>query len=112
MKGKKSTSSSLRHRLLLQQESEASDGAGGYTRSWTDVGYVWAEVMPLSGKEYLFADKLQAESTHVIRIRFRDDITTRHRFLFDSRVFAIQAIRNIYEFKDVLEIIAVEGIQN
>ncbi|MGE0754576.1 MAG: phage head closure protein [Alphaproteobacteria bacterium] len=111
MKIRKSTSSKLRHRLLLQQENQTSDGAGGYTRSWDDVGYVWAEIRPLRGSERVFAEKLQAETSHALCIRYRDDITARHRFVFDARVFAIHSIRNLYESKEVMEVIVAEGTQ-
>lgn len=109
---KKSTSSRLRHRLELQSEAQAADGGGGYARSWEHVAYVWAEVIPLEGRERLFADKIQAEATHRIHIRYRDDITTSHRLLFENRIFSIRAIRNIQERDDELEILVEEGMED
>lgn len=112
MRNKKTTSSSLRHRLALESEQQTPDSAGGYVRSWAHVAYVWAEITPIGGKERLFVEKIQAESTHRIRMRYRDDITPKNRLVFDNRIFSIRAIQNVGEMKDVLEIAVEEGVED
>ncbi len=109
MKRRKYTSSRLRHRLTLQQEDTTEDGAGGYARSWQDIADVWAEIIPLSGKELLFAGQLQAEVTHRILIRYRDAVHAGQRLVFDGRVFNIHAVMNIRENDDLLELTVAEG---
>lgn len=106
----KSASSRLRHRLTLQQLVQTPDSAGGYTASWDDVAQLWAEILPINGRERLFAGKVQAETTHRISIRYRNDISTSHRLVFESRVFNIRAIMNEHERDDMLELLVEEGV--
>lgn len=106
---KKATSSRLRHRLMLQEEVMTPDEGGGYIRSWDDVANIWAEIVPLNGRERLFAGKLQAEVTHRVTIRYTNNISTSNRLIFESRVFNIRAVMNSMEIKDVLELLVEEG---
>ena len=41
----------LNRRLALEEESRSPDGAGGWTRSWTQVGAHWASVEARSASE-------------------------------------------------------------
>jgi head-tail adaptor len=36
----------LSRRLTLETPTRASDGAGGFTKGWTGLGTLWAEVAP------------------------------------------------------------------
>ena len=37
-------------RLVLEDPQRLSDGAGGYRESWADLGVVWAELTPMTGR--------------------------------------------------------------
>lgn len=41
----------LNRKLLLEQASLTSDGAGGYTETWLPVGTLWASLVPSSARE-------------------------------------------------------------
>ncbi len=115
MRGKKNAATILRHRLTLQQEVQTEDGAGGYVRSWNNLGDIWAEITSVSnrsiyGQEKLYAEQLQSEITHKITIRFRSLISTDMRLLFESRIFNIRSIRNINENNEILELLVEEGV--
>ena len=110
----RSTSSRLRHRLTLQQESLTPDGAGGYARSWSDVADVWAEIIPLAGnaaygRETTVAGQLQSEISHRVLLRYRAGVTAGMRLLFDSRMFNIVSVANRDEQSEVLELLVLEG---
>ena len=112
---KKNTSSLLRHRLTLQEEVQTGDDAGGYVRSWEDVTDVWAQIIPaksssLRGAENLFAAQLQASTSHLITLRYRNDITASHRLIFESRVFNIRAIADPDGKRERLELLVEEGV--
>ncbi len=107
---KRSTASKLRHRLTLQEEVMTPDGAGGYVRTWNDVVQLWAEVISVGGRERFFSGKIQSEGTHRVLLRYRNDITTQHRLVFESRIFNIRAIMNMREMDDVLELMVEEGV--
>lgn len=119
---KKNTTSRLRHRLTLQAEVQTNDGAGGYSKSWQNIADIWAEIIPVtavssriisaSGKETPFAGQPQAEMSHKILIRYRDDVTPAMRFLFDNRIFNIRHVANVEEKDEILQILAQEGVAN
>lgn len=113
------TVSRLRHRLTLQQETQTADGAGGYTRTWSDVADVWAEIISVSGtassgsrggKEILFAGQLQSQVTHKILLRYRDGVTAGMRLVFENRAFNIITLADTGENRDTLELLVIEGI--
>src|SRR5262249_25189393 len=81
-------------RLVLEQPVESTDGAGGVTRSYASVATLWAAVTPIAARSEVAAADRGAEVTHRVVIRFRNDVTTRHRLREGSRVFIIAALRN------------------
>jgi SPP1 family predicted phage head-tail adaptor len=117
--GTGNTVSRLRHRMTLQQEVQASDGAGGYTRSWADVAELWGEIIPLtgtgssmrgSGKETLFGDQIQAEISHRILLRYRCDITPAMRLVYETRLFNIRMVADVHEKRNTLQLLVQEGV--
>ncbi|MEK6746879.1 MAG: phage head closure protein [Pseudomonadota bacterium] len=114
IRNNKNTSSSLRHRVTLQQEINTGDGAGGYVRSWQNVADLWAEISSANiksyGQEKFFAGKIQAEITHKITIRYRAGITAAMRLTFENRIFNIRAVFNKDENNEILELLAEEGV--
>lgn len=109
MIGRRTTSSRLRQRLTLQKEVHAADGAGGYIRSWQDVADLWAEIIPLRGKEGFFAARLQSTVTHRILIRYRQGVDAGQRLVFESRAFHIRHVADAGSGGDVLELLVEEG---
>jgi SPP1 family predicted phage head-tail adaptor len=93
-------------RLALEAPAESPDGAGGVTRSYSPVATLWASVEPTSERGSVEAQALGAMVTHRIRIRYRADITLRHRFRDGARVFRIVSMRE--HRKRFLEITAEE----
>lgn len=110
---KKNSCSRLRQRLTLQEELRTPDGSGGYTRSWKDIASLWAEIVPifpLSNRELPFAGQLQSKVTHKILLRYRGDVTTSHRLVFEKRVFNIRYAANAREDNETLELWVEEGV--
>ena len=84
----------LNRRLTLQAPVDTPDGAGGSTRSHTDVTTLWAKVEPLSARSDIVAANAGATITHRIVIRRGPDITTRHRFVEGARIYRVVAVRD------------------
>lgn len=64
----------LRHRItLLRQVNEVND-YGASTQTWKRVATVWADVRPLSGREYFSAQQVQSEVTTQIWLRHIEGI--------------------------------------
>lgn len=109
---RKTTASSLRQRLTLQTEVQTPDSAGGYVRTWEDIADLWAEIIPVSGRERLFGGQLQSEISHRIVLRYRDGITAGQRLVFENRAFNIRYVSNTMEANETLELLAEEGTTN
>lgn len=107
---KRNTTSRLRHKLTLQQEVRTPDDVGGYTRTWSDVADLWAEIMPLTGNERLLGPQLQSEVTHKILLRYRDGITAGMRLVFENRALNIRYVTNVAENNELIELLADEGV--
>lgn len=99
---------SLKHRVTLQSLARVSDGQGGYSESWTDVSDVWVSIAPMKGYERFQAMQMQTPVTHKIVMRYRSDVTTAHRLLYGSRVFALKEVLNRDEDSRFLDIKALE----
>ncbi|MCK4624074.1 MAG: phage head closure protein [Phycisphaerae bacterium] len=59
----------LRHRLVLSKRTFTQDAAGEQHATWATQATVWGSVEPLSGRELLVAQELQANVSHRVRIR-------------------------------------------
>lgn len=100
----------LKHRITIEQPVYTTDAAGGGTTIWTPLATVWAEIRTRSGRERLFAGKLEASSTHTITLRYRSDVTEKMRISFDGRLFNIRRVENVDAADVLLELAVEEGV--
>jgi len=86
----------LRCRIVLQEERQTSDGAGGYVLAWEPVAEAWASIAPLKGRDVYAANHLEGRVSHKIITPWRSDVTptTAMRLLYGTRVFNIHAVLN------------------
>ncbi|MFA6266572.1 MAG: phage head closure protein [Pseudolabrys sp.] len=97
----------LNRRLVLQAPANIDDGAGGFTRDFETVAPLWGSVTTLSARAEIAADTLGAALRLRIVIRFRGDVTTRHRLLDGAHIYSLIAVRES-EGRRFLEIDAEE----
>lgn len=102
--------STLRHKVILQQKNMIADGAGGFTASWQDIATLWAEIKQLKASEKYTGGQVTPTATHIFRLRYNDDVTTGMRFSYDGRFFNIRALHNIGELSEVLDAYVEEGV--
>lgn len=81
----------LRHRLVIQTYTDAVNAYGEPSRTWTTFATVFADIRPVSGREYLASDKVQAEVSTVIVIRYLDGLLPKMRCTNAGRTFEIVA---------------------
>lgn len=99
----------LRHRLAIQNSVASQDEYGDDSvRTFSTDETVWGSVEPLSGRELLNAQQVQAETTHRIRIRYTTNATSESRILFKSRTFEIVSLINWLEKNCRLELLCKE----
>jgi SPP1 family predicted phage head-tail adaptor len=83
----------LRHRIHVQEDLGTTyDADGNVIHNWTTIATVWADVMPLSGREALLAKQINATTTHNIRVRSMPELRQDMRIRFGDRYFDINAI--------------------
>lgn len=87
----------LRHRLVLEQLAETSDGGGGFTQSWTEVAELWAAIRPISGSEQVESGRMAGTITHELVLRYRTGVVPAMRFRNGARVFQVLAVINVDE---------------
>lgn len=107
----------LNHRVRIQQPTTVKDALGAPTQVWADVATVWADIQPLSGREARIADRVAAEVTHQITVRYRSDlddpqVVARMRVLFRDRIFSVHAALNDDEANVAIILLASEGLRD
>jgi SPP1 family predicted phage head-tail adaptor len=99
----------LRHRIFFQQPVTGDDGYGGKPVTWVNCGEAWARIEPLTGREFFYAHQIQAEVTHRVTIRFRQDIKEDMRISTCGRVLEIESIVDLNEAHQFLEFFCRES---
>ncbi|HHK7966975.1 TPA: phage head closure protein [Serratia marcescens] len=83
----------LRHRITLQRPGKVQNPDNGEMEdAWLDLTTIWAEVVPLSAREFVAAQAMQNAVTTRITIRYRQDIKPKYRILFRGKIFNIEGI--------------------
>ena len=82
----------MRYRIEIQDYKSTQYAGGFETREWMKVYTVWADIGPVSGKEYMASNKETAEITNKIYIRFRSGIKSTMRIKHGDRIFEIESV--------------------
>lgn len=104
----------LRHRVTLQKPVKTqSPSTGAVINTWEDVAELWADVVDLSAREFIAAQAAQSEITTRITVRYRDDVTSKHRILFRGRVYNIHgALADDKSGLEYLTLPCSQGVNN
>ena len=108
----------MRFKLQLQSPTRTTDAGGGAAITWTKVADVFASITPKNSTEQDFADKLRDRLESVVRIRYRNGVTTAHRLVqtftrdgtTTTRTFTIKGIMNVDNRFKYLDIDVEEGV--
>jgi SPP1 family predicted phage head-tail adaptor len=102
---------SLRHLVEIQERSTSHEPTyGGQVETWTTIATPYAAIRPLSGRELLANDGVQAERTHEVELRFMEGITAAHRVKFGARIFDIAQVLDVEERARTLRLQCHEGL--
>lgn len=83
------TASELTSRIDFETPT-ATNSNGVVSESWASVEKgVPASIIPRSSMTFTQAAQVQASTTHLVKVRFREDIDSMTRFKIGSRVFHI-----------------------
>lgn len=104
----------LRHRVSLQEPVKTQNpSTGAVVNSWQEVTKLWAEVAPLSAREFVGAQATQSQVTTRITIRFRSDVTAKHRIVYGGKMFNIEGVlADDKSGRDYLTLPCSEGVND
>ena len=81
----------LRHRVTIKAKSVARDDYGQETITWTTFATVWAAVEPLTGKDYIAGQQLEAAVDTRIRLRDLSGVVPTMRVIFGSHTYDVKS---------------------
>jgi len=81
--------------VTLQRSAKVSDGAGGYTETWSDLAIVDGGIVAMSGSERWNADRLNAESKWQLLIAYWGELFANDRVVIDGRAYAISFVNDV-----------------
>ena len=97
----------LRHRIsILYKDTGARDADGYPVEEWRELFKTWASFEAISGREYFAAAAVQAEQQVRFTMRYRAEITTDKRILFDGKEYDIKAVIDKDGRKEYLQVMA------
>ncbi len=107
----------LTRRIKIQRPSTVKDSVGAPCRSWLDVATVWADIQPLSGKEAVIANRISAELSHQIIVRYQSlfdnpQQVAQMRVLYKARIFNIHSALNEDEKRTQIILLVSEGLDD
>lgn len=108
----------MRERVTPQSKSVTRNSIGEEVVTWSDLvtstsdHSVWAEVIPLHGREFFAANSEQYACDIRIRIRHLPSLQREHRMLWRSEPYDITQIIDLDARKETMEILAVSGQRN
>lgn len=89
----------LRHRVDIEERTDTLDSDGRQVEGWTSIltseergPLLPAEIVPLSGREFVAAQAVQAGVTTRITIRWRAGVTAAMRVVHGADVYNIKAV--------------------
>lgn len=100
----------LKHRVILEAYTTTRDSFGAEIKDWIEVGTVWANIEPVSGKEYFSSKQINAEVTTKITIRHLAEINPKMRVLFKNRIFEVISVINPEEKNIALIFMCKESV--
>lgn len=99
----------LKHRIALQEQVIVKDELEQEIEIWQEVYKVWAEIKPLSGKEYFKARQTKSEVRVQITIRYKKEVNNQMRVVLDNQVYEIVSVINLEHQNKYLQLLCKEG---
>lgn len=83
----------LRHRIVLQAQTEVQDAAGDVTLQWADLYVdVPAAFLPAAGREIVVGSALRHELPAKFVIRWLPGVKTSQRVLWDGQTWLVEDV--------------------
>lgn len=100
----------LDQRISIKQATNAADGLGGVTETWSQLAEVWARVEPIKGREEERQGANRENRLYMVTIRHRTDIVNDMVIDWGGDRYNIRNIKQPTGRKLYLEIIIEYGV--
>jgi len=100
----------LNTRITILRETKTYDEYNAPVPVWVSAETVWAVVITTGGREYYAAQKLNAETSAVFKIRYTSAINVRMRIKLGNSTYAIISINDVDNKHTELQISAKEVV--
>ena len=85
----------LDRNITFQSKSESDNDFNEKVPTFTDAFTTFAQVIELQGDEVYEGKQKQSKADIRLKIRFREDVTLEHRFLYKDRTYDIASIQEV-----------------
>ena len=102
----------LKHRVQIQVRSSTTDAMGQAAEVWSVVATVWAEAMPLRGREFFAAAQVQQEHAVKFTLRWRADLVPTSRLVWRGQAYDITGVTDLGGRGAWAEVMALQGVKD
>jgi SPP1 family predicted phage head-tail adaptor len=99
----------LREIITIRQKTDIIAESGKVTQNWSFFAQVFAEVRTMSGKEFLAQEKVKAQVSHIVTIRWLDGISEKMNILWGTRVLNIVHIGEDRDHARMMQLVCMEA---
>jgi len=96
--------------ISLQSKTFVTDDRGGQTPTWTETAKVWADVIPLRGRELVAAQTAKGLTVVLFYIRYRSSLLSSERVVYGGKNYDITAVVDVAGKGVELELTATVGL--
>lgn len=82
----------MRYRITLQCLARVSDDLANVRDEWIDLESVWADIVPVSGREYFAAAQNISETQYKIYIRYFPGVNAKMRVQEGTHTYEILSV--------------------
>ena len=101
----------LRERIVIERPTAGNPTASGERPdTWSTFATRWAEVVPSGGREFVAAQQVRAEMSHLLRLRYLSGVTTAMRVKLGNRYLYIVAVENVFEREREIRLTCAEEV--
>lgn len=100
----------LRHYVEVKSPVDTKSADHQLQRSYTRIGYTYAAIEGISGREYMQGDREVMAATNRIVMRYMAGVTPGCIVVYGSRTFELNHVNNMHGRDEMLECMATEVV--
>lgn len=91
-------------KIIIERETQTRDDFGSIVKTWTTLATVYANVIPVSGRELYTSDRSNIRSLTRFFIYYREDVTEKDRINYEGNYYDITYKREV-GYRESLELV-------